>query len=147
MKVILKKDVAKLGKRHAVVEVPDGYALNKLIPQGMAIPASPENLKRISNLKAEAFAHMAADEGAYLAALATLATKTITLTVEANAQGHLFKAIKANDIHDALVAEGITAIPISAITITSPIKSCGEHVITLNFHAHKDTITIMITAK
>ena len=40
MKVILLRDVAKLGRRFAVVEVPDGFALNQLIPKGMAEAAS-----------------------------------------------------------------------------------------------------------
>ena len=39
MKVILLQDVAKIGRRSEVVEVPDGYAQNKLIPKGMAQPA------------------------------------------------------------------------------------------------------------
>ena len=47
MKVILLKDVAKIGRRFEIKEVPDGYALNKLIPKNMAQFATPENIKRI----------------------------------------------------------------------------------------------------
>jgi len=147
MKVILQKDVAKLGKRHSVVEVPDGYALNKLIPQGMALPASPENLKRIRNIKAEATAHFEADEAAYRQALEQLATKKLEVVVEANAKGYLFKAVKASDVHNALVESGVSAIPVEAIAITTPIKSCGEHVVPVHFHAHKDSIAIEVISK
>jgi large subunit ribosomal protein L9 len=147
MKVILQKDVAKLGKKHTVVEVPDGYALNKLIPQGMALPASPENLKRINNIKAELSAHLEADTTAFRQAVAELANKKIKVEVEANDQGHLFKAVKAKDIHDALVVSGVSAIPVEAIMIESPIKSCGEQVVPVHFHTHKDSITIEVIAK
>ncbi len=47
MQVILLQDVAKIGRRFDVVNVADGYGLNKLIPQGMAKPATPENIKKI----------------------------------------------------------------------------------------------------
>lgn len=147
MKVILQKDVAKLGRRHTVVEVPDGYALNRLIPQKMALPASPENLKRIQNIKAEANAHFEADDQAYKDAFKQLADKKIEVKVEANAQGHLFKAVKADDIYSALVASGITAIPTDAIIITTPIKSCGEHTVPVHFHNHKDEIMIQVLPK
>jgi len=147
MKVILKKDVAKLGSRHTVVDVPDGYALNKLIPQGMAVAASVENLKRIGNIKAEATAHFEADERAYCHAVEQLATKKIEVKADANAQGHLFKAVKAHDVYQALVAEGVSAIPEEAIVIDAPIKSCGDHVVPLRFHTHSDTITISVNAK
>lgn len=147
MKVILQKDVAKLGRRHTVVEVPDGYALNKLIPQKMALPASPENLKRIHHIKAEANAHFEADEDAYITTMKKLATTKVRVSADANNQGHLFKAIKASDIHEALKASGMTAIPAEAIVVTAPIKSCGEHVVPVHFHDHKDSITIEVTAK
>jgi large subunit ribosomal protein L9 len=146
MKVILQKDVAKLGKRHAVVEVPDGYALNKLIPQGMALPASPENLKRISNIKAEATAHFEADEASYREAIAGLATKKVEVKVDANEKGHLFKAVKASDVHQALIASGVTVIPLEAIVITTPIKSCGEQTVAVHFHDHRDSISINVVA-
>ena len=49
MKVILLKDVAKIGRRHEVAEVPDGYALNMLIPKGLAKAGTPENIKKLTS--------------------------------------------------------------------------------------------------
>ena len=51
MKVILLRDVAKIGRRFEIVEVPDGYALNKLIPKKDAEAATPANVKRIQQNK------------------------------------------------------------------------------------------------
>ncbi len=147
MKVILQKDVAKLGKRHAIVEVPDGYALNRLIPQKMALPASSENLKRIQNITAGATANFEANETAYKEAVKQLVDIKVEVKADANAQGHLFKAVKASDIHKALVASGVTAIPAESIIIATPIKSCGEHTVPVHFHNHRDVIMIEVSAK
>ncbi|RKY44747.1 MAG: 50S ribosomal protein L9, partial [Candidatus Omnitrophota bacterium] len=51
MKVILIKDVKKLGKCGEVVEVKDGYARNYLIPQGLVLYANKENLQRLEKIK------------------------------------------------------------------------------------------------
>lgn len=47
MKVILKRDVAKVGRKNEIKNVADGYARNSLIPQGLAVPATAENLAKI----------------------------------------------------------------------------------------------------
>ena len=54
MKVILLQDVAKIGKRSDLVEVPDGYAMNQLIPKRMAETATAQNKKRIAKQQADA---------------------------------------------------------------------------------------------
>jgi large subunit ribosomal protein L9 len=146
MKVILLRDVARLGKRFAVVEVPDGFALNKLIPQGMAQPATPENLKRVLARNKEVAAHQAADETSLREAVRQLGEMRATVTVEANAQGHLFKAVKVGDIIAAARALGVT-LPESAIEIGTPIKSVGEHDVQIKQGAVKGVITITVVAK
>lgn len=127
MKVILLRDVAKLGKRFAVIEVPDGYALNKLIPQGMAETATPENLKKVA-ATADKRAHNSVNQHeAFMAACALLKTQAVVVTATANAQDHLFQAIKVSDITTALKAAGISAITEEMITIVEPIKALGEY--------------------
>ena len=56
MKVILLKDVPKLGKRYETKEVNAGHALNLLIPQGLVIVATPDAIKRVGLLKSKAVA-------------------------------------------------------------------------------------------
>jgi large subunit ribosomal protein L9 len=147
MKVILLRDVAKLGRRHTVVTVPDGYAQNKLIPQGMATPATPQKIKQLSAEVAGVTAANAAATDAFKSAVAELEGKTISITRDANAQGHLFVALKPAEVHAALVENGITAIPSSAILIPTPIKSCGTHELAVVLHDATGHVAVTIIPK
>lgn len=131
MKVILLRDVAKLGKRNTVAEVPNGYAQNKLIPSGMALPATPANLKRLEKTVSAQVAQTENEQALFVKALAELKDKPVIIQVEANAQGGLFQAIKPTDIAKALAQAGIHGVPIEAIKIDEPIKSSGEHQVSL----------------
>jgi large subunit ribosomal protein L9 len=144
MKVILLKDVAKLGKRNTVVEVPDGYALNKLIPAKMALPATPVNLKRVEKVVSESNAQIASSTAAFDKALEMLKGTVITIQRECNMQGGLFEAVKPVDIARAFSSAGINGVPVDAISITTPIKNTGEHTITLSAASTSSSVTIVV---
>ena len=146
MKVILTKDVAKIGRRNQIVEVPDGYAQNQLIPKKWALPATPQNLKRIEALHAGVAASKDAKEGHFLEAVEKLKGTMINIKVDANDQGHLFKAIHEKDIVDAAKEVGVT---LDATTIKIPvlIKSIGEHVVHFVHATHTIPYTITIVKK
>ncbi len=144
MKVILLRDVAKLGKRFSVVEVPDGYALNQLIPKGMAEAATPLNLKRVG-ARTEKASHDKADEIAtFTATVAKLKTVTLHHAALANEQGHLFQSVKVSDIASLMAKEGY-AVPLSAITLPEPIKALGTFEIPLAFSGISSAVTVVIT--
>jgi large subunit ribosomal protein L9 len=146
MKVILLRDVAKLGKRFSVIEVPDGYALNQLIPKGMAEAATALNLKRVEARK-EKVSHDKADELAtFRATLKTLEDMTLTLEVVANEQEHLFKTVKNTDIA-ALLATAELAVPLNAIALPEPIKALGTFDIPLEFSGVKGSVKVAIVSK
>ncbi len=130
MKVILLRDVAKIGLRCQVVELPDGYALNQLIPKRLAEPASPANLKRLAQSKAGAKAQDDSKQEAFARALAELSVSPLQIVADSNAQDHLFKAIHEADVVSAAKLRGVI-IDARAITIESPIKALGQHTITL----------------
>jgi large subunit ribosomal protein L9 len=146
MKVILLRDVARLGKRYSVVEVPDGFALNKLIPQGMAQPATPENLKRVQARAKEVAEHAAHDAEVLKRSLAALSTTPLSLTAAANAQGSLFKAFKAEDVSAAATAAG-HPVPTEAIIVKEPLKSVGTHTLDVVAGSIKGQLTVVITAQ
>lgn len=145
MKVILLQDVAKIGRRFDIVEVPHGYALNKLVPQGLAKEATSENVKQVKARSEHIAAEHAASDEAFAAAAETLAGKTITIAAPANEQGHLFEAVKPDRIVEAIRDAGATVTP-QQIHIGTPIKSVGLHTIDLISGDQRHELTVEVTA-
>ena len=146
MKVILTRDVAKLGRRFTVAEVPDGYALNKLIPSGIALAATPENMKKVQAWNDKQAATKITEVADFKTAVAALKETTIVIKVDANDQKHLFKSVKAVDIATTLAALG-HAIPVESIKLADPIKSLGQYQIPVALLNAHDEITISIEHK
>jgi len=146
MKIILLQDVAKIGRRNSIVEVPDGYAQNQLIPKKMALPATPENLKRINKLHADVAAGAAKALDQFSATVAALRQTPLEISAEANEQAHLFKAISDKDVVLAASKRGIV-IEVKQVVFSEPIKSLGTHEITLKQGTHEARVEIVITSK
>jgi large subunit ribosomal protein L9 len=146
MKVILLQDVAKIGKRSDLVEVPDGYALNQLIPKRMAEAATKQNKKRIEKLQATAESNKEADQARFAAAQIALTEKTVQVPAEVNDKGHAFKAVSEQDIAEAAQATGID-VEAAMLVVGVPIKEVGEHVIELTRGDNKVSITINVIKK
>lgn len=146
MKVILLQDVAKVGRRFDVVDVPHGYAMNKLIPQGFAKEATPEHIKQV-NARAEKIAEdNAATEEAFQAAVEALGDTVITISADANENGHLFAALKPEQIAEALQAQGVNILA-SQVHISTPIKDVGEHAVSLISGENRAEVTVNVSAQ
>lgn len=146
MKVILLRDVARIGKRSEVKDVPAGHALNFLIPRKMALPATTENLRRIETEHAHHAAQSAHHDADFSAALLTLSTTPIELPMEANAQGNLFKGVHAADI--ALRFKDLNIpIEVNEIELLHPIKEVGDHIVSLRAGSQSGTFTLRIVAR
>jgi large subunit ribosomal protein L9 len=146
MKVILLRDVAKIGKRYEIVDVPDGYALNKLIPRRDADPATPVNVKRVTNMRQKNHDNKEGFLMALKQIAADLNESPISVAMQANEQGHLFQAVHANDIISAAKIGGVV-LEESYVSFDAPIKSTGEHNINLKNHGESFIITINVVAK
>lgn len=144
MKVILLQDVAKIGRKHAIVNVPDGYGQNQLIPKGLAKPATPENLKLIERAQASKTAAASATEAKFFATKRALEGQTIVLSGRKHNNGHLFAAIKPEEVVAAAAAAGIEIDP-AMIKIDTIIKTVGEHSIGLVHGSHRSEFVINIT--
>jgi large subunit ribosomal protein L9 len=143
MKVILLQDVAKIGRRHEVVDVPNGYAANKLIPKKLAEPATPANLKKIEKVQATKAGAAAETEAMFTAAKEALQAEPLTIPAEMNEKEHLFKAVDASDIVEAAAAKGIVVTP-QMIVFPEVIKTAGEHTVTLQAGPHNALFTINV---
>ena len=146
MKVILLQDVAKVGKRFEVANVPDGFALNKLIPQKVAEPATPAALKQLEKRSAQIASEKEADTEAFTKASAALAETTLTIPVEANELGHLFQAVKPEAIVEAAKEAGVS-ISTNQLIIPAPIKEVGSHTIALHSGDEESKVAIEVVSK
>lgn len=146
MKVILVKDVARMGRKGTVHEVPDGHALNFLIPRKFAIIATPEGMKRINEEHKKHDEHKETAQKSFEEAVTQLKTKNIVCAVEANEKGHLFKGINADDIAK-LLAENNFAIGKKHIMLEHPIKDVGIHEIALEHGTQKGVCRLEVVSK
>jgi len=133
IEVILREDVKSLGKAGELVRVKPGYARNFLLPQGLAFEATEGNKKRIA---AETRARGTRDQSERTEAerfAATLGAVTLTLSGKAGEEGKLFGSITAQDIADALAAQG-HQVDRRRIELEHPIKTLGHHTVEVRLH-------------
>ena len=131
--VILREDVKSLGKAGELVRVKPGYARNFLLPRGLAFEATEGNKKRIA---AETRARGARDQAERTEAerfAATLGAVALTLKGKAGEEGKLFGSITAQDIADALAAQG-HQVDKRRIELEHPIKQLGVHTVPVRLH-------------
>lgn len=146
MKVILLRDVARIGKQFEICTVPDGHALNFLIPRAMAELATPENLKKVEARRSKIQAENTASHEAFTVLCDKINGTTVTLKAPVNEQGHLFKSIKKEDIAAAIAAEH-GAISADVVQLDAPLKEAGEHTITLVSGDQRTEFTLAIVAQ
>lgn len=146
MKVILVKDVARLGRKSEIKDVPDGHALNFLIPRKLAIIATPESLKRVMEQVSKIGEQKLHGEQEFEGALKKLEAAPVVYTTEANEQGHLFKGINKDDIAALLEGLGV-AIKKNHINLEHPIKSLGIHEVPLSHNGVKGVCRLEVVKK
>jgi large subunit ribosomal protein L9 len=134
VQVILARDVANLGRLGELVAVRPGYARNFLIPQGLAMPASPNRLAQFSHQKKviEHKRRLLRAESEKRAK--EMAGVTVTLTAKVGEQNKLFGSIGARDISKALAAMG-QDIHHKDIKLEEPIKAVGTFTIDVRLEA------------
>jgi large subunit ribosomal protein L9 len=126
VKVILTKDVAKLGKTGEMKSVADGYATNFLIPQQLAVPASGGTYRAYQHdIASREDKRKREREEAEIAAT-RIASTTLTMGVKVGEGGKLYGSINNQDIAEALGRRGIS-IDKHKIDLEQPIKSLGTY--------------------
>lgn len=133
MELILKKDIDKLGKAGEAVSVRDGYARNYLIPQRLALFASPANLKIIEQEKNKAVLRMQKEKEDAQRLADKISTTSCTITVQAGADGKLFGSVTTQDIAQSYKEEGLN-IDKRKIELPQPVKEVGIFKIKVRLH-------------
>jgi len=124
MKVILKQDHEKLGKTGEAINVKDGFAMNFLIPNHLAMRATPSNLRTLDELKKQKAKKTAKE----ITDAQTLASELEKLILEVKAKtgddDKLFGSVTAQNISDAITEKGFT-VDKKNIVMDEPIKHTG----------------------
>lgn len=126
MKVLLLKDVYKLGRAGDVKKVANGYGRNFLIPQGFAVLATPGSLKQVDSIRKRAEEQRAILNNEMSGVAEKLAELTLVFASKAGETGKLYGSITTQMIADAINEELGTEIDRRDIE-TQPIRLLGEH--------------------
>lgn len=126
MKVLLLKDVYKLGRAGDVKRVADGYGRNFLIPQGLAILATPGALKQAEQIRTTAAAHRSALNKELGGVAQQISKLTLTFAAKAGETGKLYGSITPQMIADAIKEKSGVEVTRRQIDF-EPIRTLGDH--------------------
>ena len=144
MEVVLLERVAKLGQMGEVVRVKDGYGRNYLLPQGKALRATPANLKRFENERAQLEARNLDARKEAEAVAAKLDGESFVVIRSAADGGALYGSVTTRDVADAATEGGFT-VERRQVVLDQPIKELGLHRLTVTLHPEVEaTITINV---
>jgi large subunit ribosomal protein L9 len=143
--VLLLQPVDGLGAEGDQVKVRAGYARNFLLPQGKAVPVTVANRKQVEALKKARGLREAKELDGAQALAKQIEKAGIAIAVKTGEGGKLFGAVTANDIHDKLVAAGIT-VEKRRIHLGQPIKTLGKHEVKIKLHPEVTaTIKVLVS--
>ncbi len=146
MKVILLKNVPKIGNKYQVITVADGYAGNFLFPNKLAEQATQSALVRVEKLMAEDTAQKAIREDLLLKNLKAIDGVTVEITEKANEKGHLFAGVHKEVLIPALKEQTRLDIDAEHIVLDKPLKEVGEHKVTIKVQDKTAVFTVSIKA-
>ena len=134
MEVILKEDIANLGKIGEIVRVRDGYARNYLLPRGLVLVANKRNMTTFEHQK-----KLVADQKQKIIKHAQavgdqLAGVSLTIAMRAGEEGRLFGSVTNIQIEKALKAKGLN-VERRKIHLAEPIKNLGEYEVAIRLSA------------
>jgi large subunit ribosomal protein L9 len=134
MEVILKEDIANVGKIGDVVRVRDGYARNYLLPRGLVLVANKKNLKAFEHQKKIVADQKQKIQRQNQAVADQLAGVALVIGMKVGEEGRLFGSVTNMQIEKALKAKGIS-VERRKIHLTEPIKMVGDYEVPIRLSA------------
>ena len=126
MKVIFQADVKGQGKKGELKEVSEGYARNFLIPKGLAVAATTDNLNAFRLKEKAKAAQLERDKAAAKENAQRLADVIVRISAKAGTGGRLFGSVTNREISEALEAQHGIVIEKNKIVLPEPIKTFGS---------------------
>lgn len=145
MKVLLLRDVGGIGKKHEIKDVSDGHALNYLVPQRLALVATPAVINKAQEEEAAERARKEKEYRIIQEAIAGLKGGALEMTANMNEKGHLFSAVHKSDLVRLVKDRTGISLPESAFEVSKPIKEAGEH--TIGVKAGDKTVKVKVVIK
>ena len=144
MKVILLKDVQKLGKKFDVKEVSDGHAQNFLIPRGLVSPATPSMMAKVHGLKEKDMAEKKIQADLLVKSFDTIKKTVITIAGKANEKGHLFAGINKEMLLTEVLKQAHLNLDPENVVLEKPLKEIGEHKVKVEAMGKSAEMTVVV---
>ncbi len=135
MKVLLRSDIAGVGRRGEIITVSSGHARNFLLPQGLAIEATKGAVSQAEVMRRSRDQREVADRTEAQKIGATLSQQQFEISAKVGKEGRLFGSVSAGDIADAILQQAKFTIDRKKVNITTPIRTIGEHTVTVDLFA------------
>lgn len=135
LKLILRADVENLGNLGDVVSVKPGYGRNFLLPQGLAMVATPANLKTFELERKKLQARMDAQRAEARTLAEKIEALEVVIPMHVGENDKLYGSVTSTIIGEALAAQGVD-IDRRRILMDAPIRTLGEHPVRIRLHAN-----------
>jgi len=132
MKVVLRKDVEKLGEKGSVQTVANGFGRNYLIPQGMAVLATEGELKVVAENARVHDLKIARQEKQLQTLADSISGRRIEFVARAGDGGRLYGSVTSADIAERLTSAVGQEIDRRKISLADPIRTVGEHIVSVH---------------
>ena len=133
MKLLLQRNIEKLGTIGDIVDVPPGYGRNYLLPKGLAVEVTADNINRFEGMKRRLIAIEQETKEKFELLAKEIEGASCTVVTNASEEGHLYGSVTARDIAAQFVAEDIKIEP-KAIVLPEPIKELGIYMVNIRLH-------------
>lgn len=134
MEIILLENIDKVGDKHTIVKVRDGYGRNFLIPQGKAIIANATNRKRLNELVRREEAMEARKVGVYQEILDKVKGQTLRIAAKAGASGKIFGSVTNVQLAAAMKDQFEVDVDRRKIILPEEVKTLGTYTAQLELH-------------
>lgn len=133
MKLLLQKNIEHVGQIGDVVDVAAGYARNFLLPQGLAVELTKDNIHRFESMKRRLIALEEENKAKFQVLAKELEKASVTIIANSTEEGHLYGSVSARDISAQLATDGLAVDP-KCILLEIPIKELGIYKVKIRLH-------------
>ena len=145
--MIVLKDVRKVGQKYDIKNVADGYAMNMLLPRGLAKTATPQALEQIETMKKADLAERQIQGELLAKNLETNKDLTLRLKEKANDKGHLFAGVTKEMLAEEILKVARLNIPPESIQLPKPLKEIGEYKIAVEALGKKAEFNVVVESQ